>query len=732
MGNRSQVIGFIAFIAISLSPGWALAQSDGDVLSAETLTTQKTLEVHKSNRAPKIDGDLSDKVWQEAAHFEDFHQIEPEEFAAPSRRTEIWVTFTSDALYIAAYMHDEAPERLRASQLIHGSLMRSDDTLAIILDPFLSRRSGYGFFTNPNGVRREAIFENVNQLNFEWRGIWQVESRVVNDGWVTEIEIPFKTLNFNPNLDTWGFSAMRRIRRENEEVAWTSKNRAVNPSSLGTVSGLQGLEQGLGLDILPSLSFIETYDHTEGRGDFDTEPSVTAFYKITPSLTAVGTANTNFSDAPIDDRVVNLSRFALFLPEQRDFFLQDADIFRFGGIEGNGTPFFSRQIGLSDTGEPVQLNLGGKLTGRLGSLNLGVLDVIQSAHYNNDGDYVDRSNLLVGRASMNILGESTVGAIFTSGSPNSNDENMLGGVDFNYRNSNFFGKTLKTNLWAQQTATEGDSNNAAAYGLYVNLDGGQGLWFDSWYQALEDNYDPHLGFANWTGIHNYGLVAGYTFRFSNEWIRWVTPVMVYEMTRDEDWRVQSERKAFQPFWLQTAAGYEYRLRIRHEREVLDNSFEIVDGVDVSAGDYGGFRTNLMFKSPDSKLLSVFSEWDLGEFYGGHRYSFDTRMDWRPNKHFLLGLGYAHHEVDLPEGDFITRLATVRANVAFSTKWSWRNYIQYDNNTDTAGINTRVEFSPYAGRAFVFVFDQSLDVFEDWNVHAAETQGTFKLSYTLRY
>ncbi|TNE57725.1 MAG: hypothetical protein EP340_07650 [Alphaproteobacteria bacterium] len=732
MGFRIQATVFVGLLSQLAVSGWAYGQASDEALPARALTHEKSFTAPKATKAPKIDGDLSDAAWRNAARIDDFHQIEPEEFAKPSRQTEIWVTYTADALYIAAYMHDEAPELLRASQMIHGAGMRPDDTLAIILDPFLSRRSGYGFFTNPNGVRREAIFENVNQLNFEWRGIWQVESRVVEDGWVTEIEIPFKTLNFNPNLDTWGFSAIRRIRRENEEVAWTSNNRAVNPSSLGTVTGLNGLEQGMGLDILPSLSFIETYDHDTGRGDFDTEPSVTAFYKITPSMTAVGTANTNFSDAPIDDRVVNLSRFALFLPEQRDFFLQDADIFRFGGIDGNGTPFFSRQIGLSDTGAPVQLNLGGKLTGRLGDLNVGVLDVLQSAHYNRNGDYVDRSNLLVGRASMNVLGESTVGAIFTSGSPNSNDENMLGGVDFNYRNSNFFGKTLKTSLWGQQTATEGDSNNAAAYGLFVNLEGGEGLWLDSWYQAFEDNYDPHLGFANWTGIHNYGLVTGYTFRLSDSWIRSITPVFVYEMTRGEDWRVQSERIAMQPFWIRSSEGYEYRLRLRHEREVLDNSFEIVDGVNVSVGDYGGYRTNLMFMTPNSKKISGFTEWDLGEFYGGHRYSFDTRVDWRPNKHFLLGLGYAHHEVDLPEGDFITRLATMRANVAFSTKWAWRNYVQYDNNSDTAGVNSRIEFSPYAGRAFVFVFDQSLDVFEDWDIRAAQTQATFKLSYTLRY
>lgn len=371
--SMRQAIVFITIFLTLSSGSLAFGQGDeGETLIAPPLGAQKNLDLTKSTLAPTIDGILDDKVWKSAAKIVDFYQVEPEEFGDPSRLTEVWVTYTSDALYVAAYMHDESPELLRASQMIHGGSMRPDDTFAIILDPFLSRRSGYGFFTNPNGVRREAIFENVDQLNFEWQGIWRVESRVVEDGWITEVEIPFKTLNFNPTSDTWGFSIMRRIRRDNERIAWTTQNRMVYPPSLGTISGLEGLEQGMGIDILPSISFSETRDHEIGRSDFDTEPSVTAFYKVTPSLTGVVTANTDFSDAAIDDRVVNLSRFSIFLPEQRDFFLQDADIFRFGGLEGNGTPFFSRRIGLDEDGEPVQLNLGAKVTGRIGRFNLGV------------------------------------------------------------------------------------------------------------------------------------------------------------------------------------------------------------------------------------------------------------------------------------------------------------------------------------------------------------------------
>jgi hypothetical protein len=693
----------------------------------------KVLTISETAKAPKIDGSLDDEAWQNAARFDDLYQVEPEEFAAPSRRTEVFVTFTKDALYIAAHMYDGAPELIRASQLINGAGMRSDDTFAINLDPFLSGRSGYAFFMNANGARNEAIFENIQNLNLQWRGIWRVESRVVEDGWIAEVEIPFKTLNFDPSSDKWGFSVVRRIRRENERVVWTSRNRETNPSSFGTLSGLEGHRQGLGLDLKPSISFSETRFHDEGLSDFDTEPSMTAFYKITPSLTAVLTANTDFSDAAVDDRVVNLSRFSLFLPEQRDFFLQDADIFRFGGLDGNGTPFFSRRIGLDEGGEPVQLNIGGKLTGRVGRLNLGVLDVIQSDHLDGDDLEIDRGNLFVGRATMNLMEESNIGIIATHGAPNSNDENMLGGLDFHYRNSNFIGgKTLDSNFWIQQSATDGNSSNAAAYGFGMNIQGSQGLWLDAWYQAFEDNFDPALGFANRTGIHTYGIVSGYQFRFNNSWIRSLTPVIVLEQTVDDNWNLESETLALQPFWIRTSGGYEYRFRVRHETEVLVDGFEIFDNVTIDPGQYKGYRTNLMFSTPNSNPIAIRSEWDIGEFFGGNRHSIDTGLEWRPNKHFLFGMGYSHHDIDLLNGDFVYRLATLRANIAFSTKWSWRNYIQYDNGSNSSGLNSRVEWSPQAGRSFIFIFDHLVDVEKDWALHSNKTQGTFKVNYTLRY
>ncbi len=692
------------------------------------ISTDKIAQVAHTDISPKIDGRLDDAVWLTAPALTDFHQVEPVEFAEPTKKTEIYLLYDEDALYIGARMFDDQPEKILANQLIQGASLRGDDTLTIVLDPFANRRSGYAFFINGNGIRREAIFEDVDELNLDWRGIWRVESKIDKEGWTAEIEIPFKTLNFDPKKDTWGFSAFRRIARSGERTAWTSQDRKVNPSTAGRLSGLTGIRQGLGLDIIPSIAFRESRDFVTGMSDFNTVPAITAIYKITPSMTGLAMSNIDFSDAAVDDRIVNLSRFSIFQPEQRDFFLQDADIFTFGGLSGNAAPFFSRRVGLNEDGEPVQLKFGAKLTGRLGPVNLGVMDVVQSEHA-----LADQTNLIVGRATMNVLEESSLGAVFTSGDPNSDRENWLGGADFLYRSSTLFpGRTATANFWYQQTVTDDLEDDSQAYGFNAELNSSVGYWGELWWETIEENYFPALGFANRTGIHKYGSVGGHSFRLEDSWIRSITPGYFVEEVQSSDFDFESGIYSFQPFWLRSHKGYELRLRVMQWREVLDEGFEIIEGLDIDPDDYKGYRTTLFYKTPNTKPWSVEGEIRIGEFFGGHRHTVRTGVDWRPNKHFHFGADYTHNDVDLRNGDFVARLASVRANVAFNSKWSWLNVVQYDNISDVASLNSRLRWTPVAGQDFVFVFNNTSDVLKDWHIRTTESEGIFKITYTKRY
>ena len=436
-------------ILLVLSSAQLTAQEAGDD------RTDKHIVAAKTDIPPVIDGVLNDETWSGATVIEDIHQIRPFEYQAPTQRTRFYLAYDNDNIYIAMRAWDTSPGGPIAQVLRQGAEINSDDRVGVIFDTFNDNRNGFQFELNPNGVRQDGLFKNVSQYAREWDGIWAGEATILDDGWIAEIAIPLKTLPFNPASDTWGINFWRAYQRNQETMGWSSYNRETNPSSTGTVSGLVDLQQGLGLDVTPSAVARAARNYNTDTDETSFEPSLDASYRLTPSLNATLTINTDFSATEVDSRQVSLSRFNLFFPEKREFFLRDGDIFEFGRIGAlpgstfnnadneNGRPFFSRKIGLDRRGQPIDLKYGGKLSGRTGDWNIGALAIRQDA----SGE-IDSSDLVVARLSRNILAESTIGAIFTSGDPLSNTDNTLAGVDFLYNNTRLGnGRTLTGEAW---------------------------------------------------------------------------------------------------------------------------------------------------------------------------------------------------------------------------------------------------------------------------------------------
>ena len=431
----------------------------------------KSFQMVRTAAPPEIDGILEEEIWSQASVTEDLHQLDPIEYSEATQKSTIYVLYDDDALYVAARLWDTEPERMTANVLRQGASIGNDDQLILIIDPFNSQRDGYQFIVNPRGVRSEGIYVGSTQLQSNWEGIWMAAATQDEQGWIAELAVPFKTLSFDPNTDTWGINFGRRVQSRNERMAWVSRNRTQNPAVSGLAVGFEGLDQGVGLDVAPSISVSEQKDFSLATNESEIDPSLDIFYRITPSLSGSLTFNTDFSATEVDDRQVNLTRFGLFFPEKRDFFLRDADIFEFGGtgslgtftnlsrtLEQNGRPFFSRRIGLSGSGQPVGLDYGGKLSGRAGPWTLGALAIKQDQF----GD-VDATNLFTGRAALNVLGESSLGILVTEGDPRSNLDNSVVGVDFNYLNTRLArNRTLQGSAWVQQSDTEGLVGTAKA------------------------------------------------------------------------------------------------------------------------------------------------------------------------------------------------------------------------------------------------------------------------------
>ena len=711
-------------IAAVLAAGEAPAQE-----SPPDGAREKSVRIVRTATPPVIDGVLDEEAWQLAARLEDLHEIQPTEYAAAKERTVVYLMYDSDAIYVGARLYDREPSDITARILRQGDEVFGDDWFALLLDPFHDRRSGYRFLTNPNGLRQEAIFQNVSEEQWDWEGIWYTASTIDDEGWVTEIAIPFKTLSFDPENDTWGINFRRAIARRDERTGWVSRNRNSDPSTSGTVVGLVGLEQGMGLDVVPALSISERRPFDGTATTTETDPSLDVFYKLTPSLTSALTINTDFSATEVDDRQVNLTRFGLFFPEKRDFFLQDADIFEFGGLEQNGRPFHSRRIGLSEDGELIDLKVGGKLTGRVGRFNIGALSVRQD-----DFAALPADNATVARASANLLEESNLGMILTEGNPGQTVDNSLVGVDFMYRNSRLpGGKLVEVNAWAQESDTQGETADQSAYGMLVNMPNNTGWRGYLGYQSLDDGFNPGLGFLNRPGVRTLYFGTEYTHRPVDGIARAIWGG--YEAERIEllNGELQSQAVEYQLIAVENRVGDGIGLQYEAEQEQLDEDFEIYDGIVIPLGHYSFANTRFSLETADHRKVWGGIELQTGDFYDGERKQIEAEIAWRPSGRFAAGFSYELNDIDLPQGSFVTRLVELRTDVAFSSKLSWVTRIQYDNVSEVMGVNLRVHWIPEAGREGFFVVNHSLEDFDlDNRFHSALSEASVKFGYTFRF
>lgn len=707
----------------------------------------KEFRVVRIDSPPVIDGVLDDAVWQQAEVITDFHQTRPGDGTTPSEPTELYVLYDDDALYIGARMYDSEPELIAAPTIRHGQGLGSDDRLVVILDPFNTGRAGYRFETNLNGVRHDALYQNVNSFQIDWNTIWDVATSVDGNSWVAELEIPFKSLPFDPAIETWGFNFGRGIRRRGEEMAWVSQNRTYNPSISGRATGLTGMDKGLGLDIVPSMAVNRRRGYNPGSSDTSLDPSLDAFYRITPSLNAALTINTDFSATEVDNRQVNLTRFNLFFPEKRDFFLNDSDLFQFGNIGGiaggnnatsrgsreNARPFFSRKLGLSDSGAPVDIDYGGRLSGRVGRWNIGTLAIRQD-----EFGSVGASDLLIARMSANVLSDSTVGFIYTDGDPVSDLENRVVGADFQYLNNNFIGdRILQADAWYQQSDTAGIEGDDASFGFGIRMPESQGLRGRVGYKEVQRNFNPAMGYVNRSNIRDITADLGYTYFFDGGLFQSGFAGIDVQRIELIDGGLQSETFAFRLLELQTNSRDSLDLGYNSNKEVVQAPFTIYSDNDrqvvIQPGAYEFDEQQISISSAGQREFSGSFSVLTGDFYNGDRTNLNGSLSWNQSRYFAMSLSYDWNDIELPEGDFITRLSSLSTQLAFSSTLYWINLLQYDNLSEELGINTRLQWIPRAGQEGFIVLNYNMqDKDKNNRFQSAYSDLSLKFRYTFRF
>ncbi len=728
-----------AFVMIASAAAGAGAAAD------EVEPDRPRVEIGWTETPPTLDGRLDEGEWDDAAYLTDLTQATPDEGAQATQRTEVYVMTDRDRLYVGVRLWDTDPDQIVRNQMRRDADLRRDDRFSLTLDPFLDRQNGYLFQVNANGARRDFLIEGRN-TDGSWDGRWYAKTTVDDRGWTLEIAIPYLTISFDPDANVWGMNLARGIRRRDEIDRWADPVRDRFVTSIGRAGdlvGMKGVRQGVGLRVIPSLAVRRVDDAQPPPNDVDLaerhytriSPSFDAFYKATPSVTTAITANTDFGETEVDDRQVNLSRFALFFPEKRDFFLQDQLIFDFGGLSENGRPFFSRRIGLDADGAPVKLLGGGKVTGRVGPVKFGVLDVLLD-----ENDTSDQQNLFVGRAAVN-LGESSIGAILTHGEPNGNGVNTVAGLDFLYRDTDFLdGSTLQGTLWGQ--VSHNDPDDTPDTGPLAEADAIRGVGYavgaslrypndkHDWEllaEELDDDFDPAMGFVNRTGIRRFRAQYRRRWRPASRAIQTVDSLLTGVLITEQGRQVETGQFVWRAIDLLSPVDDGIRLEYEHRYEAVDTAFT---SFSVLPGRYHFDEGRLRFESsPNRRVGGVFLV-GYGTFYDGTRLRFVSDVFLRLTRFVQVGVVHNFDNLRLPGGDENIHVLRGRLSLFFTPNISWVTLVQYDTVSDSIGVNSRLRWIIEDGREFFLVLNQGFETRDE--VRPTRTAPLAKLQWTFRF
>ena len=707
IGTRGWIAAAALVLFFSGIPSIATASPGVTTASPAAATASPTVTAGRFSGVIHIDGHLDEEAWKHAGVIEDLTQQDPHPGEATPFTTEIRVLVDEKNLYFGVVCHDPDPSAIAVHTMSRDGNIWGDDTIAFVLDTFGDQRTGYFFRTNAAGARQDGLISNSEDASTNWDGIWNVRTRRVRDGWVAECVIPSQTLRFTRGLDRWSFNVERRIARNRMVLRWsgiTLDSSLEDFRRAGYLEGVRDLRQGLGLSVSP-------YGLVRGEGGVNEAPRTTTAdvggdvtYNLTSNLSGVVTINTDFAETDVDTRQINLTRFPLFFPEKRAFFLEGSSLFSFGsGLGADFIPFFSRRIGLYE-GEEVPINLGVKVLGRVGHWNVGALDTAMGST-----DLTGSTNLFAGRFTYDAGDHWTVGMIGTNGDPNGAGDNSLLGVDARWRTSTFQGdKNLSFGTWGSFTTSLSLSGRPAGWGFKVDYP--NDLW-DLFliYKQFGRDMDPALGFLPRPGTRWVQGGGAYQPRPSAPVLSWIRQwffetYLTY--IENLDGHVESWRLFTAPINIELESGEHIESNYVPQYESLHEDFEVSDGVVIPAGNYNFTRFRVEAQSSRTRPWRIGSTVWFGQFYTGHLSQVEAFANATiASGHLRFELSAELDEGRLPEGDFTKRLYVLNTTYAFHPDLLLSMNLQYDSPSRTLGVNSRLRWTIQPGNDLFMVWNR---------------------------
>lgn len=653
-------------------------------------TPRPTLRAFATDQAINLDGRLDEAAWKLAdSTTSPFYQIQPHPGYPASERTVVRVLYDSRNLYVGAVLYDSEPEKLTIPGLEQDFATQNSDLFGIAIDSYWDKQSSFLFAINPAGAVFDAqSFNDSRYLNRAWEGVIRVKTRIHDEGWTAEIAIPMTTLRFTSSdaEQTWGINFSRRIRRRNEDANWAPlprQFRVYKMSRAGTLTGLRNLHQGRNFWIKPYVNVSREDGAPPPDATHDLGAGFDLKYGVTSRLTLDLTALTDFSQVEVDQEQVNLTRFSLFFPEKRDFFLENDGVFTFSDVSvrnyrtGSSARsfklFHSRRIGLSEKREPIPIAGGARLTGRVGDFELGLLNVQTRADSESPAE-----NFSVVRLRRDITGNSDVGVMLINRQGTSSgatgEYNRAYGVDGNFR---LLGNMILNSYVARtdEPAVSGD-RTAAMF---------QVAWRDPVWDVstllkhVGDGFNPEVGFVDRRGVRQLYATVGAHPEPNIPHVLRINPHADVRYYSDLDWTLET-RELSGGLGITFLDGGVLSLGYEDRFERLIEPTPIV-GVEVPAGDYSFNTGSLSYRSSGGRPVSGTLAASYGGFYDGDRTSLVGSLQLRPSHHLALDVGVQHNDLTLSGNSFTADLFTGRVRYAYSTRAFFMGFVQFNESTD---------------------------------------------------
>lgn len=695
-----------------------------------------TLRSYFSTDPIVFDGRLDESAWNDAARINNFTQRDLNFGEPATEATEVAVLYTKAALYIGVWAYQKDPHSIIAKFLQRDFDFDTDDNFRVILSPFNDKRNGYEFVINPLGARADLLVSGNENSNIDWNGVWDAKTTVTDEGWFAEIVIPFTSLKFRKSdQHIWAINFERNIRSKNEQVRWQGWSRDFNFESIanaGTLSGITDIGYAKRFEFKPyGLSGFN--DTKQASTKYTNKLGADLNVNITPTLKLNLTTNTDFAQVEADRIPVNLTRFSVFYPEKREFFLEGYQNYEFS-FGNNNRAFYTRTIGLEDR-QPVPVLAGARLFGKEGRSNIGFLS-IQTGSV----DTIPSTNHTVFRYRHDLGKQSNVGFITTS-KINGNIRNQVGGADATYNTSEFFkNKNLIVYANYAQSFTSYQNNNNAegnghAYRFFIDYPNDAMDIFAS-ISEVTSGFNAASGFINRTNYRQYS----FNYRLTP---RWFTAYGIRKMNL-KPWafnyyetlstgQLESFSNESRPigFFFKSGEFFEYNLIQQYDRP--DVAFDLTSSISIPAGKYWMYRQELQFGTFQGRRIWTQLQYQWGGYYTGHINTFESELGINLSRHLNLNTNYTHNKIRLPEGNVDTHELAQFINYAFTTKLALAYFIQWNSVEDYLAGNFRLHWIPKVGTDFFFVLNQSYNELETLNLRTPNTNtGVAKLVWRVMF